>query len=160
MRSYSDHSEVYIHSIWSTEGREPIITASIQPELYNSLAATCELLQCTAIAIGGYYDHIHILIRIPEQLPASILIAQLKQNSLPILNKHNQSSPILQWQAGYSAFNVRKQSLEFVKAYVLQQKARHEAGRLIDELEYIDPNNAPSSASQPEELHSTSVGCG
>lgn len=160
MTSYIDHTELYVHCIWATENRQPFITASIEADLYNVLATICESLQCSVIAIGGCGDHIHVLVHISEALSAARLIEQLKQRTLPLINTQSSERYPLQWQSGYSAFNVSSQSLDYVKNYVLQQKARHAHGQLIDELEYIDPTNVALPKPISQELRSASVGSG
>lgn len=160
MTSYTDSTELYVHCVWATENRQPFITASMEAELYNILVAICVSLQCTVIAIGGCYDHIHILVQLSEELSVARLIEQLKQHTLQLINAHGSALYPLQWHSGYSAFNVSSQSLDYVKNYVLQQKARHTLDKLIDELEYIDATNVTLPHPISQQLRSTSVGSG
>jgi putative transposase len=50
----------YVHIIFSTKHRLPLIKPEFQPELYSYLAGTCRDLDCHAAKIGGHLDHIHI----------------------------------------------------------------------------------------------------
>lgn len=153
----TSYTETYVHCIWATKQREPQITAALETELYNTIATACRAFECTAIAIGGSTDHVHVLVRVYKHMPVSKLVEQIKQNSAELIDRVTHIPGSLQWQDGHGAFVVSKHSLGHVKNYVLEQKERHAENRLIDELEYID--QASAQPTPHEELRSASVGC-
>ena len=51
----------YIHIVFSTKYRQPLILQSVETELYSYLGGICNKLDCQVIKVGGINDHIHIL---------------------------------------------------------------------------------------------------
>lgn len=60
-----NYTQLYIHCVWATWDRLPIITSEIRTPIYSEIIRQCNQLQCTAIAIGGIDDHVHLLVGIP-----------------------------------------------------------------------------------------------
>ena len=51
----------YLHIVFSTKHRQPLIQPPYEEELHNYLGGICKKRECHPIKIGGYTDHIHIL---------------------------------------------------------------------------------------------------
>ena len=51
----------YIHIVFSTKHRVPLIDDNIEVELHSYLGGICNSLECRVVKVGGYSDHIHIL---------------------------------------------------------------------------------------------------
>lgn len=51
----------YIHIVFSTKHRQHLIDEAIESELHAYLGGICNKLECHAIKVGGYTNHIHIL---------------------------------------------------------------------------------------------------
>ncbi len=49
----SPYTTLYVHCVWSTWNRLPLLTAAIRPIVYSAIAKECEALNCSAIAIGS-----------------------------------------------------------------------------------------------------------
>ena len=58
------YTQLYVHLIWSTWDRLPLISTKIENKLYSTIAAKCLELKCEPLAIGGTEDHVHVLIRL------------------------------------------------------------------------------------------------
>jgi REP element-mobilizing transposase RayT len=56
----------YIHIVFSTKHREPLIHPPVEAELHSYLGGICNKLDCQVIKVGGYTDHIHILYAIKK----------------------------------------------------------------------------------------------
>jgi len=41
----NSHTEVYVHFVWATWDRKPLITPDIEPRLYNCIRARCRDMQ-------------------------------------------------------------------------------------------------------------------
>jgi len=134
----ASYTQLYLHYVWSTSRRAPLITPAIELELYPLMAAKCRSLGCVALAVGGISDHVHLLVRFDPMLAISKLVGQVKGASAHAINHSVCPGYQFQWQDGYGAFTISKRSVDRVRAYVLGQKQRHANSLLIDELEYID----------------------
>jgi putative transposase len=70
----SNYTQLYLHYVWATWDRLPIITLDIQKLVYAAIIRECEQLKCTVIAIGGVEDHVHLLTGFPTTVTVSELI--------------------------------------------------------------------------------------
>ena len=55
-------ASVYIHVVFSTKNRAPLITPDLRPRLYPYLAATGLGNGTKVLDIGGVPDHVHLLV--------------------------------------------------------------------------------------------------
>src|SRR6188472_782208 len=66
--------QLYVHFVWATWDRLPLITPQAEARIYNCIAAKCHELKCDPIAIGGIEDHVHLLVRLaPTVAPATLI---------------------------------------------------------------------------------------
>lgn len=94
----------YIHLIFSTKNRVPLIDKEIEIELHHYLAGICIKLDCHIIKVGGYYDHIHILCLLSKKVPLIKLIEELKSTSSKWIKSKGIKYQKFYWQGGYGAF--------------------------------------------------------
>ena len=88
--------------------------------------------------VGGTETHVHICLSIPPTLMISEYVGQLKGSSSYEINHNNPTrDKLLQWQAGYGVVSFGSKDLEWVKAYVRNQKEHHSKGNVYDRLERI-----------------------
>lgn len=58
----------YMHIIFSTKHRQPLIYPPYEEELYRYLGGICKKLECPVIKVGGYQNHVHILCMLSKKL--------------------------------------------------------------------------------------------
>ena len=78
-------NKIYVHLVFSTKHRNPLITDSIQDELFSYLGGICKGLECNPIQVGGYRDHVHILCLLSKKIALMKLVEEVKsipQNGL------------------------------------------------------------------------------
>jgi hypothetical protein len=71
----------YVHIVFSTKYRQPLIKEFIEDELYSYLGGICKRLECQPIKIGGYYDHVHILCMLSKKIALMKLLEEVKSHS-------------------------------------------------------------------------------
>ncbi len=128
-RSYH---EIYIHCIWSTKNREPIITKEIEPLIYDLIKNKCKKFEYMLIAIGNTEDHIHIFLEINLNHMVKNFIAEIKGITSYLSKKEKKIN--LYWQNGYGVISISKPSVEKVKEYVENQKEHHRIKNKIVEI--------------------------
>ncbi len=62
---------MFVHLVWSTWDRVPILTAMRKEAVYSCIQAECSKLTAEVVAIGGTEDHVHLLISYPINLITS-----------------------------------------------------------------------------------------
>lgn len=117
-------SRIYIHALWSTKRRMPLITSEIEHELHNHLRKELLKLRCEPYAINGMSDHVHCLFQLNPKLKIIDIMKQIKGSSAHHLNHHYENEHVI-WQRGFSVFSVSKGVLPIVKRYIENQKSHH-----------------------------------
>lgn len=145
----ASNTKLYIHLVWATWDRLPLITPSIESRLLAAVSAKCRELACTPLAIGIVPDHVHVLVRIPPTLPVSTLVKELKGSSSHLMTHEATPHSFFKWQGSYGAFSVGEDHIGSVTVYVMNQKRHHAAGSCLPNWEEIGrDHNASRIASK------------
>jgi len=117
-------SEIFIHIVFSTKNRDPLLSKDIKYELYSYIAQILKTLNSPSVIIGGVENHIHILCRLSKNFTISKIVKDIKRNS----SKWMKTKGILDfyWQNGYSVFSVSSSNLNKTINYILNQEQDHE----------------------------------
>ena len=123
------HKEIYLHLVWATRHREPLLTPQIERRIHRCIQSEAERLGVTVLAIGGLTDHVHFVVQIPANLSISDLMKQVKGVSSrfalsELVGKEN-LLPYFGWQEGYSVFSLSRSHLDKVIPYVRNQRQHH-----------------------------------
>lgn len=125
-------SHILLHIIFSTKGREPLITPDLQSRLYEFIGGIVRSEKGTLLAIGGMPDHVHLLVRWNTERPVGDLVRNVKARSSLWVHKTFADRSAYAWQSGYGVFSVSDSRAEAVRRYIAQQAAHH-AGRSFRE---------------------------
>jgi putative transposase len=115
----------YLHIVFSTKHREPLINQTIEDELHNYLGGICNKLECQVLQVGGYTDHIHILCLLSRKMTLMKLIEDVKSSSSKWIKTKGADYANFYWQDGYGAFSVNPAEVEVVIKYIVNQKEHH-----------------------------------
>jgi REP element-mobilizing transposase RayT len=74
-------SKVYIHYVFSTKNRKPIITNDVQADLHKYIIGIFSNYGSYVNAIYANPDHIHILCTLPRTITIANLISKVKSSS-------------------------------------------------------------------------------
>jgi REP element-mobilizing transposase RayT len=123
----------YIHIIFSTKQRQPLIPIRFESEIHRYLSGTCERLECNPVIAGGCSDHVHILCLLSKKIPLVSLVGQLKAYSSKWIKTKDESLKNFYWQDGYGAFSVNPSEIDTVKTYIKDQHNHHQKKTFQDE---------------------------
>jgi REP element-mobilizing transposase RayT len=115
----------YIHIVFSTKYRQPIILPPYDKELYSYLGGICNNMESSVLKIGGYTDHVHILCMLSKKIALMNLLEELKSHSSKWIKTKNESLSNFYWQDGYGAFSVNPSQVDIVMAYIENQHEHH-----------------------------------
>lgn len=127
----------YIHIVFSTKYREPLIYPPIEEELQKYLGGICNRLDCHVIKVGGYTDHIHILCMLSKKLALMKLLEELKVHSSKWIKTKGDKYNNFYWQNGYGAFSVKPSEIHIVTAYIANQHQHHRMQTFQDEYRFF-----------------------
>jgi putative transposase len=131
--------EIYLHLVWATWDRAPLLTPERQIEVFRAMRRKCEDLGCEAIAVGGIEDHVHLLVKTPPRIAPSLLAKEVKGASSYRANTRHGTRADFRWQGGYGVFSVSRHQVAKIQYYVEHQPEHHARGTLVDFLEPVDP---------------------
>ena len=69
----STHQQLLFHIVFSTKSRKRLLSDAIRDDVFAYMAGICKNLEGYALDIGGFYDHAHLLLRIPAKVAVSNL---------------------------------------------------------------------------------------
>ena len=129
---------LFVHLIWSTWDRVPLINESIERRLYRMIQQQSEMHGCKILAIGGVADHVHLLLEFPTTIDLSTLVKNIKGPSSLFANDELGFGGSFKWQASYAAFSVSRWDVGKIQLYIEQQKEHHAKGTVKTALELDD----------------------
>jgi len=130
------YSNVYIHYVWSTRKRLPLLQMPYRRDLFDHMYQNALRKDIYLDRVNGFTDHVHCLVWLrPEQTMDSV--AQLlKGESAYWFNNHAGFGGVkLQWQEGYFAASVCLSMIEKVRSYIDNQEKHHQKRTFVEEYE-------------------------
>jgi putative transposase len=124
----ASYVQVYIHLVWATWDRLPILKPGVRDSVYACISSACSDLRAKAMAIGGTNDHVHLLVSMPATTSIAELAKKVKGSSSHLVNHRGCETESFKWQGSYAAFSVSKALVPVVRSYVLSQEEHHRAG--------------------------------
>jgi len=125
--------KIYIHIIFSTKNRVPMIHPPVEAELHSYIGGICNKLECQVIKVGGYTDHIHLLCMLSKKITLIKLMEEIKTHSSKWIKSKGEGYKNFYWQDGYGAFSVNPSEVETVTAYISNQHQHHSKKTFQDE---------------------------
>ncbi len=119
-------AKIWIHLIFGTKNRFPMINASFEKQLYSHIKNLLEKdFKSKVEIINGTADHIHILLLQNQNHSIAELTKNIKGNSSHWINQNNFIKGKFAWQTGYGAFSVSESMVGKVRNYIKNQKEHH-----------------------------------
>lgn len=119
------YTRLFVHLIWATCSRSPILTSDVRRVLDPYLRVKAESLRCRVLALGGMPDHLHVLVRMHPATSVARLAQELKGASAYHINHLVRPADRLKWQGGYGAITCWERDASVVIRYIETQRARH-----------------------------------
>lgn len=131
-------NKIWIHAIWSTKNRMPLITTELEKDLYKIIEKQFTESGCSLSIINGISDHIHCLFLLNPKSSLADIIKQVKGSSSHLINQLNLTTNKFAWQTGYAAFSISESTFQKVYQYIKNQKQHHKAQTFDEEYdEYL-----------------------
>ncbi len=127
-------AKIYVHLIFSTKGREPILAADIRAKLHSYMGGILRDLDSPAMEINSVADHLHILFMLSRTRALSDVVSQIKRGTSAWLKTQNKVYSKFHWQNGYGAFSVSQSAVDQVREYIRGQSEHHKKTTFQDEF--------------------------
>jgi len=117
--------KVYVHYVWSTYNRIPILTNEIRSQVFNHIRENAKKNSIFIDFINGYTDHLHCLVSLNDDLSIGKIAQLLKGESSFWINKNKLTKEKFCWQDEYLAIGVGDDKLKVVREYISTQEEHH-----------------------------------
>jgi REP element-mobilizing transposase RayT len=108
-------AKVYLHAVFSTKDREPLLADGWREELFTVLGGATNNLECQSLIVGGVADHVHLLFQLGRTVAIADVIGKVKSTSSLWIRQRHAGLAGFHWQAGYAVFSVSQSNVEAVR---------------------------------------------
>lgn len=137
---------VWIHLIWSTKNRQPILKEDIRKKLFTHIQKNARQKDIYLNIINGYLDHVHVLISLTAEQYVARIAQLLKGESSRWVNKNKLTPVKFEWQEEYIAVSVSESMVGRVREYIKGQEEHHRKSSFVEEYrEFIEKYSFPVS---------------
>jgi putative transposase len=117
--------KVWIHFVWSTKNREPLLSSEIRQKVFQHIRENAKDKNIHIDFINGYVDHVHCLISLGTDQTIENIMRLLKGESSFWINKNNLCKTKFGWQDEYFAVSVSESNVPSVRKYIANQEEHH-----------------------------------
>ncbi len=132
---------LHYHLVWATYQHLPLITESLERQIYGTILGKAKELGVIVHAIGNIEDHIHVAVSIPPKIAVADCVKHFKGASSHYVNHQPNASENFSWQEGYGALTFGDRAMNDVVEYVRNQKEHHRRGSTRAPFERIAEEN-------------------
>jgi len=131
------YSRVWIHLVWSTLERRPLLSknaaAQLSPYLHEYASQKGIYMKLNYINP----EHVHALVDLPTNLAIEEMMQFFKGGSSHWINEENLVPGKFAWGRGYGAFSVSHSGVAGVAKYIAEQEEHHRIRSFTDELKLL-----------------------
>jgi len=136
------YTQIYIHIVFTVEGRQNLIRKEYREELHKYITGIIRNQEQKVIAINSMPDHVHILIGMKPNIALSDLVRDIKANSSKFINEKNWMMGRFNWQEGFGGFSYSHSQIDAVANYIKNQEEHHSVKSFRDEyLQFLEKFN-------------------
>src|SRR5690606_12699418 len=118
--------KVYIHLVWSTKNRVPLLSSKeLRQTVWNHIRENAQAKGIYLDFINGYSDHCHCLVSLGIDQTIQKIAQLLKGESSFWINKKKLTATRFEWQDEYFAVSVSESMLDKVRDYIKRQEEHH-----------------------------------
>ena len=115
----------YVHYIFSTKNREPVISSEAQDRLWPYIGGIARENGLKSLVVGGTENHLHILLSLSSTITIAKAVQLIKGGSSKWISQEFPSLSHFEWQEGYSAFSISASLIDKTIQYIRNQHEHH-----------------------------------
>ncbi|MBA4851458.1 IS200/IS605 family transposase [Emticicia sp. BO119] len=128
--------KVYIHFVWSTKNREPLLANQEKRHLvWQHIRENAREKEIFIDTINGYSDHCHCLVSLGVDQSIQKVIQLIKGEASFWINKQKITEQQFEWQDEYFAVSVSESMIEKVRNYIKNQEEHYKTKTFAQEYE-------------------------
>jgi len=118
--------KIWVHAIWATKCREPLLTKELRRKLFTHVLENAKTKNIYIDSMNGYTDHAHWLVALSPDQSISKIVQLIKGESSFWINKNKLCQSHFEWQDEYFAVSVSESNLDIVRKYIRTQEYHHQ----------------------------------
>ena len=127
--------KVYVHFIWSTKYRKPLLTKNIRFDIFKHIRENAKMKNIYLDFINGYIDHVHCLVSLNDSMSIGKIAQLLKGESSHWINQNKLTKSKFEWQDEYMAIGICDDKIQIVRDYIARQEEHH--NKVAFSYEYV-----------------------
>jgi REP-associated tyrosine transposase len=131
------YARVWLHLVWATLERKPLITKAAAPKLSDHLYRYASEKGIYMKINYVNADHVHVLVNLPTNLAIDEMMQRFKGESSHWINQGNLLGCKFAWGRGYGAFSVSHSGVGEVAKYIARQEEHHRKRDFAEELRLL-----------------------
>ena len=132
--SLHSYSRVWLHIVWATLERRPLLTRPAAAKLSVHLHDYAKQKGIYMKINFVNPDHVHALVDLPTNLAIEDMMQLFKGSSSHWVNEQNLVAGKFGWGRGYGVFSVSESGVAEVCAYIANQEEHHRKRDFAEEL--------------------------
>ena len=129
--------QLHAHLVFSTKQRRELLKGELAKRVHGQLGVILGEEDAIAHCVGGYFDHVPLLLSFKPTHRLSDLVRVLKSRSSKWINESSEVRNPFAWQRGYSIFSVSHSQMEIVRRYIENQEQHHRERPFVEELKTL-----------------------
>ena len=132
--SLHSYSRVWLHLVWATLERRPLLAKPAAEKLSGYLTDYAKQKSIYMKINFVNADHVHALIDLPTNLSIEEVVQLFKGGSSHWINENKLVTGKFGWGRGYGVFSVSESGVAEVCAYIANQEEHHRKRNFVEEL--------------------------
>lgn len=130
---------IHLHIIFAVKSRDAMLSDEWRDELYAYIGGIAKNSGYVPVKIGGWRDHVHMLLGCGRQINISDLIKDIKLASSQWIQPKVKCAFF--WQRGYGCFSISHNHVGAVAEYIEHQSEHHATTGMVDEFRTLCAKN-------------------
>jgi putative transposase len=123
------------HCVWSTKNREPWLAhREARERIFAGIGGVARENDMKALTVGGWHDHVHVLLSLKPTTAPSDALRILKAKSSQFVHLNLPELRHFAWQEGYGAFSIGMSGVDETKQYIDAQEEHHRTRTFQEEF--------------------------
>ncbi len=129
------HIKVWLHFVWSTKDRKPLLTDEIRQKVFQHIRENAKEKGIFIDFINGYVEHVHCLVSLGTDQTIEKIMQLIKGESSYWINKNSLCKEKFAWQDDYFVVSVSENVIDNVREYIKNQEIHHKEKNFEGEFE-------------------------
>jgi REP element-mobilizing transposase RayT len=130
------YTQILYHIVFGTKDHVRCLDLARHDSLCGYIAGILKHKNCMPYKLGGYLDHVHILVDLHPACALSELIKDIKLGTSHWIKNETVFADFSGWQDGYGAFTCSWKDKDRIVSYIANQQEHHR--RKTFREEYIE----------------------